>query len=62
LRGALVHDCAVVAAGLGLQSLVARVVQSALPLPVVDDAGNYLGAVTQALLLQRLAAGEGGDV
>jgi hypothetical protein len=37
-------------------------VQSPLALPVVDAAGNYLGAVTQTQLLQRFAQDEADHV
>ena len=62
LQGAMVEGAGVAGAALGLHALVARSVQSALALPVVDDAGNYLGAVTQTQLLQRFAHDEADHV
>jgi glycine betaine/proline transport system ATP-binding protein len=58
LQGAMVEGAGAARAGLGLHALVARSVQSPLALPVVDDAGNYLGAVTQTQLLRRFAHDE----
>lgn len=58
LLGAMVPGSTAARADLGLKALVGRVVQSPLALPVVDDAGNYLGAVTQTQLLQRFAQDE----
>ena len=58
LHGALVEGGGAARADLGLHALVARVVQSPLALPVVDGAGNYLGAVTQTQLLQRFVQDE----
>ena len=62
LIGALVPESAAARADLGLRALVARVVQSPLALPVVDAAGNYLGAVTQSQLLLRFAEDEVSNV
>jgi glycine betaine/proline transport system ATP-binding protein len=58
LLGALVTGSSAARADLGLNALVGRVVQSPLALPVVDAAGNYLGAVTQTQLLLRFAQDE----
>ncbi len=58
LQEAMVAGADVVPAHLDLTALVARVLRSPLALPVVDDAGNYLGVVTQAGLLQRFVAPE----
>jgi CBS-domain-containing membrane protein len=58
LLGAMVPGSTAAPADLGLKALVGRVVQSPLALPVVDGAGNYLGAVTQTQLLQRFAQDE----
>ena len=62
LLGALLTDGAVAAGDLGLHALVAHVVKSPLAVPVVDAAGNYLVVVSQAQLLQRLAANQADDV
>jgi glycine betaine/proline transport system ATP-binding protein len=62
LQAALVGDAGVAGAALGLHALVGRLVQSPLALAVVDDAGNYLGAVTQSRLLQRFANDEADHV
>ena len=62
LISALVPGAGAAPAELPLNALVGRVVQSPLALPVVDAAGNYLGAVTQAGLLQRFARGEADHV
>ena len=62
LLGALEQGSTAARADLGLKALVGRVVQSPLALPVVDDAGNYLGAVTQTQLLLRFAQDEVADV
>jgi glycine betaine/proline transport system ATP-binding protein len=62
LLGALVTGSSAARADLGLNALVGRVVQSPLALPVVDAAGNYLGAVTQTQLLLRFAQDEVGHV
>ena len=57
-------DLEAVPATLSLRALTARIVQHALPLPVVDAQQRYLGAVTQTMLLQKMAdidAQETGD-
>jgi len=55
LHHALLAEPPAVAAALGMQALVGRALTSTLPLPVVDGAGIYLGAVTHKSLLQRFA-------
>jgi len=62
LLGALEQGSTAARADLGLKALVGRVVRSPLALAVVDDAGNYLGAVTQTQLLLRFAQDEVADV
>ena len=47
-------DLEAVPATLSLRALMGRIVQHALPLPVVDAQQRYLGAVTQTLLLQKM--------
>lgn len=58
LQNALLDDVAAVADKLSLHELIGRIVKNPLPLAVVGDGGNYLGAVTQTILLQRFATDE----
>ena len=58
MRSALLPDAAPVDGKSSVQALLGRCVKNTLPVAVVDDAGRYLGAVTQTILLQRFAAQE----
>lgn len=53
LQDALLAQSPTVAHTLGLNALIGQVVRSPAPLPVVDDAGQYIGAVSQTQLLRR---------
>lgn len=43
---------------LSLRDLIARIVKNPHPLPVVNNAGRYLGAVTQTILLKKMVEEE----
>jgi glycine betaine/proline transport system ATP-binding protein len=45
---------------MSLRDLIGRIVKNPLPLPVVDSAGGYLGAVTQTILLKKMVEEESG--
>ncbi len=60
LEAAFLADPGVVPASLALPELVARVVKAPFPLPVVDSDNTYLGAVSPAILLERMAQEEVG--
>jgi len=47
-----------VSEGMGLRELIGRIVMNPQPLPVIDAAQNYLGSVTQTMLLKKLIAQE----
>ena len=54
LQGALLDDMAPVSGAMALPKLIGRLVRNPVPLPVVDDAGLYVGAVTQTILLRKM--------
>jgi len=60
LSGALLDDVGAVPDSMSLRDLIGRIVQNPLPLPVVDAAGCYLGAVTQTILLKKMVEEESG--
>lgn len=49
-----------VAQSMALRDLIGHIVKNPFPLPVLDDGNRYLGAVTQTILLKRMAHGETG--
>jgi glycine betaine/proline transport system ATP-binding protein len=54
LHGALLDGIGSVNENLSLRELIGCIVKNPVPLPVVDDSGVYLGAVTQTILLQKM--------
>ena len=60
LSGALLDEVGAVPDSMSLRDLIGRIVQNPLPLPVVDAAGCYLGAVTQTILLKKMVEEESG--
>jgi glycine betaine/proline transport system ATP-binding protein len=58
LRDALLPDVGAVPADLPMDDLIRLVVASPCPLPVVDENGRYLGAVTKTVLLSKLCKGQ----
>ena len=58
LAGACLKDIAPVPESLALNALVGRIVKNPYPLAVVDAQQRYLGAVTQTILLKRMALEE----
>ncbi len=55
---ALLEDVGTVNQNLSLKDLIGRIVKNPVPLPVVDDGGHYLGAVTQTILLKKMVEEE----
>jgi glycine betaine/proline transport system ATP-binding protein len=60
LANALLEDVGAVNQNLSLKDLIGRIVKNPVPLPVVDDGGHYLGAVTQTILLKKMVEEEAG--
>ncbi|HNW02448.1 MAG TPA: CBS domain-containing protein, partial [Burkholderiaceae bacterium] len=60
LSGAMLDDVGAVPDSMSLRDLIGRIVRNPLPLPVVDAAGHYLGAVTQTILLKKMVEEESG--
>jgi glycine betaine/proline transport system ATP-binding protein len=60
LASAFLADIAPVPESLTLKALVGRITRNPFPLAVVDDSQRYLGAVTQTILLKRMAQEETG--
>jgi glycine betaine/proline transport system ATP-binding protein len=58
LANALLEDVGTVNQNLSLKDLIGRIVKNPVPLPVVDDGGHYLGAVTQTILLKKMVEEE----
>ncbi len=58
MHDALLGDVAALEHNLGLHQVIGRIVRNPAALAVIDEAGSYLGAVTQAILLQRIALEE----
>jgi glycine betaine/proline transport system ATP-binding protein len=58
LASAFLSDIAPVPELLTLNALVGRITKNPFPLAVVDDTQRYLGAVTQTILLKRMAMEE----
>jgi glycine betaine/proline transport system ATP-binding protein len=61
LASALLDGIDPVPQTMNLRDLIGRIVQQPLPLPVLNAAGNYLGAVTQTILLKKMVEQEVGD-
>ena len=58
LASAFLKDVAPVPDSLSLNALVGRIIKNPFPLAVVDGTQRYLGAVTQTILLKRMAIEE----
>jgi glycine betaine/proline transport system ATP-binding protein len=58
LSASFLQHIAPVPASTVLRELVGRLVKNPVPLPVVDTANHYLGAVTQAILLKKMVKEE----
>jgi len=58
LESACLKDVAPVPQTLALNTLVGRIIKNPYPLAVVDAQQRYLGAVTQTILLKRMALEE----
>lgn len=54
LRDALLPGMRAIPASTPLNDLIHAVVESPCPLPVVDESGEYLGAITKTVLLRKL--------
>lgn len=61
IGSALLDDIGSVNDNLSLRELIGRIVKNPVPLPVVDNAGLYLGAVTQTILLRKMVEEEAGN-
>jgi glycine betaine/proline transport system ATP-binding protein len=60
LEAAHLKTIAPVAQSMALKDLIGRIVKNPFPLPVLDEGNTYLGAVTQTILLKRMAHEETG--
>jgi glycine betaine/proline transport system ATP-binding protein len=60
LGNALLDEVGSIPDTLSLRELIGRIVRNPHPLPVVDAAGHYLGAVTQTVLLKKMVEEETG--
>jgi glycine betaine/proline transport system ATP-binding protein len=60
LDAAYLKTIAPVMQSMALKDLIGRIVKNPFPLPVLDDGNTYLGAVTQTILLKRMANEETG--
>ncbi|NMG46070.1 glycine betaine/L-proline ABC transporter ATP-binding protein ProV [Aromatoleum toluvorans] len=58
LSYALLGDLPPVNGDLNLSDLICRIVKMPYPLPVVEPQGHYIGAVTQTILLKKMAKEE----
>lgn len=58
LAHALLTDLPPVTGDLNLSELLSRIVKMPYPLPVVERQGHYIGAVTQTILLKKMAKEE----
>ena len=58
LSHALMGDLPPVRCDLNLRDLIGRIVRMPYPLPVVEAQGHYVGAVTQTILLKKMAKEE----
>ncbi|AYH43898.1 glycine betaine/L-proline ABC transporter ATP-binding protein [Azoarcus sp. DN11] len=58
LSFALLGDLPPVNGDLNLSDLICRIVKMPYPLPVVEPQGHYIGAVTQTILLKKMAKEE----
>lgn len=58
MANALLDGIGSVHEGLSLRDLIGRIVKNPHPLPVVNNAGHYLGAVTQTILLKKMVEEE----
>jgi glycine betaine/proline transport system ATP-binding protein len=60
IADAYLQDIAPVEQAMALKDLIRCIVKNPFPLPVVDAGNCYLGAVTQTILLKRMAHEESG--
>ncbi len=58
MANALLDGIGAVHEALSLRDLIGRIVKNPHPLPVVNTAGRYLGAVTQTILLKKMVEEE----
>ena len=58
LSHALMGDLPPVRCDLSLRDLIGRIVRMPYPLPVIEAQGHYVGAVTQTILLKKMAKEE----
>ncbi|WP_018992390.1 glycine betaine/L-proline ABC transporter ATP-binding protein ProV [Aromatoleum toluclasticum] len=58
LAHALLTDLPPVNGNLNLRELICRIVKMPYPLPVIEPQGQYIGAVTQTILLKKMAKEE----
>ncbi|NMG00438.1 glycine betaine/L-proline ABC transporter ATP-binding protein ProV [Aromatoleum toluolicum] len=58
LSHALMGDLPPVRCDLNLRDLIGRIVRMPYPLPVIEAQGHYVGAVTQTILLKKMAKEE----
>jgi len=58
MANALLDGIGAVHEALSLRDLIGRIVKNPHPLPVVNNAGRYLGAVTQTILLKKMVEEE----
>jgi len=54
LRDALLPDKVTISGNMPLNEVLKKVVEYPFPLPVVDDNGEYIGAITKTVLLRKL--------
>ncbi len=54
LRDALLPDKTAISGNMPLNEVLQKVVEYPCPLPVVDDNGEYIGAITKTVLLRKL--------
>jgi glycine betaine/proline transport system ATP-binding protein len=54
LRDALLPDKVAISGNMPLNEVLKKVVEYPFPLPVVDDNGEYIGAITKTVLLRKL--------
>jgi len=54
LRDALLPDKVTISGNTPLNEVLKKVVEYPFPLPVVDDNGEYIGAITKTVLLRKL--------
>jgi len=54
LRDAILPDKGTISGNMPLNEVLQKVVEHPFPLPVVDDNGEYIGAITKTVLLRKL--------